>query len=398
MLSIRSLIGSKGSAARAATAPVAKRGFTVTYNELYKLDAELKRKLSALRLLTEHKDFTYEPPQMIYDKATGDVTILPKKVKKPSTIIRNYEDFEREKKALFEEMGVPGGDLDNVDNVQDNVEDVADKIYQVHSKIKDDFGLAQENTPAFSRDMFRIDVGLMIMRPPIMLHMRDPDIEMLKLRSELMNEYYCDFKKHIKEYGEVTQLNESVLANNPYASEMNLDNYPTHEYTDPQTGERQEYCAASKNFAKVDPMCDDWRSLHYAAEDRTYFLVRNKFTQEWQFPTGQIFMGQTLIRAKHNLFLGLSDGEWNIKFSGNLPQVHTLREFTVAEQEETINKAFKGVRTYYFHANHWRGLPMLAIENGKTDYDDFAWVPKRKMNEFLTRDYFEIFINACTTR
>lgn len=146
--------------------------------------------------------------------------------------------------------------------------------------------MRQEKTPAFSRDMFRIDVGLMIMRPPIMMHMRDPDIEMLKLRSQVMNEYYCDFRKYIKEYGEVTQLNESILANNPYASDMNLDNYPTHEYTDPQTGETQTYCAASKNFAKVDPNCDDWRSLHYAAEDRTYFLVRNKYTKEWQFPTG----------------------------------------------------------------------------------------------------------------
>ena len=129
MLSIRSLIGS--GSARAAKAPVARRSFAVTYNELYKLDAELKRKLTALRLLTEHKDFTYEPPQMIYDKSTGDVTILPKKVKKPSTIIRNYEDFEREKKALFEEMGVPGGDLNNIENLQDNVEDAAEKIYQV---------------------------------------------------------------------------------------------------------------------------------------------------------------------------------------------------------------------------------------------------------------------------
>ena len=42
-----------------------------------------------------------------------------------------------------------------------------------------------------------------------------------------------------------------------------------------------EYCAASKNFANVDPNCEDWRSIHYAAEDRTYFLVRNKYTKEW---------------------------------------------------------------------------------------------------------------------
>jgi len=98
------------------------------------------------------------------------------------------------------------------------------------------------------------------------------------------------------------------------------------------------------------------------------------------------------------LFTDISGGAWNIKFSGNLPQVHTLREFTQAETEITNNGLYKGVRTYFFHANHWRGLPELAVEEGNTDYDDFAWVPKRKMNEFLTRDYFDIFISACTTR
>ncbi len=79
---------------------------------------------------------------------------------------------------------------------------------------------------------------------------------------------------------------------------MNLDNYPTHEYTDPATGEKLTYCAASKNFAKVDPNCEDWRSIHYAAEDRTYYLVKNKFTQEWQFPVGKVFFGESMLRAK----------------------------------------------------------------------------------------------------
>lgn len=46
--------------------------------------------------------------------------------------------------------------------------------------------------------------------------MRDPDIEVLKLRSEVMNEYYCDFKKYISEYSEVSKLNESIYAENSY--------------------------------------------------------------------------------------------------------------------------------------------------------------------------------------
>jgi len=44
-----------------------------------------------------------------------------------------------------------------------------------------------------------------------------------------------------------------------------------------------------------------------------------------------------------------------------------------------MNKEFKGVRTYFFNAHHWRGVPEMLIskENLNLDYDDWAWVPKR---------------------
>jgi len=56
----------------------------------------------------------------------------------------------------------------------------------------------------------------------------------------------------------------------------------------------------------------------------------------------------------------------------------------------------KGVRTYYFQAHHYRGLPEFNFEG--TDYEDFAWVPKRLMNEYFAKDYYEIFAKACSTR
>lgn len=142
----------------------------------------------------------------------------------------------REKAALLKEMGIKDGDLNNHD-IAGNLEETADTIYKIEDRIDKEWDFDPSKFNVFSRDQFRIDIGLIIMRPPIFLHMRDPDIELLKMRSKVMNEYYCDFKKYVKEYAEVTQLNESVLANNSYASDMNLDNYPTHEMTDPVTGE-----------------------------------------------------------------------------------------------------------------------------------------------------------------
>jgi hypothetical protein len=56
----------------------------------------------------------------------------------------------------------------------------------------------------------------------------------------------------------------------------------------------------------------------------------------------------------------------------------------------------KGVRTFFFQAHHWRGLPVMNYENN--DYEDFAWVPKRQLNEYFSRDYFDIFAKGCLTR
>ena len=114
----------------------------------------------------------------------------------------------------------------------------------------------------------------------------------------MMAEYHCNMRKYIEEFEEVAKLNEHVLAGNPYASDKNLDNYPTHRYVDPKSGETLEYAAASKSFANVDPEADDIRSLHYAPEDRTYLILRNKFTDEWEFPTTEIFFGTSFLRAK----------------------------------------------------------------------------------------------------
>ena len=130
-----------------------------------------------------------------------------------------------------------------------------------------------------------------------------------------------------------------------------------------------------------------------------FFIVQNKYTQEWEFPTGTIFFGETFLRAKQNLFVKLSGNQWRIKYYGSLPQTHTMRDFTVAEREETTWDHLKGVRTYYFHANHWRGLPCLSETITKdTDYQDFRWIPKRQLNDYFTEEYYKVFIHGLTTR
>jgi hypothetical protein len=74
------------------------------------------------------------------------------------------------------------------------------------------------------------------------MHMTKRDVEHLKMRSTVMNEYHVNQKSHIDEFEEVSKLNEGLLADNSYVSSMNLDNFPTHKLGD------ETYCAASKNW------------------------------------------------------------------------------------------------------------------------------------------------------
>lgn len=120
---------------------------------------------------------------------------------------------------------------------------------------------------------------------------RQREAEFLKLKSDVMNEHYLNYRKYIDEFEEVGKFNENILADNPYASKMNLDNYPTHRFKDPETGIEREYCGASKHFSMADPAMSDPKSLQFAGEDRVFLVLKNKYTKEWEFPTGRIFFG-----------------------------------------------------------------------------------------------------------
>jgi hypothetical protein len=61
--------------------------------------------------------------------------------------------------------------------------------------------------------------------------------------------------------------------------------------------------------------------------------------------------------------------------------LHTIREFTEVEKMDKLNENLKGVRSYFFSAHHWRGLPEMLTKDSNTgnttDYNDWAWIPKR---------------------
>jgi hypothetical protein len=96
-----------------------------------------------------------------------------------------------------------------------------------------EFDIDPSNFYVLSRDFMRVDIGLLIQRPPIFMLMRNRDVEYLKFKNDVMNEFNLDQRKYIDEFDEASKLNEDILADNPYSSKMNIDNFPTHKIKDP---------------------------------------------------------------------------------------------------------------------------------------------------------------------
>lgn len=123
--------------------PMAK--FSYDHGEIKKLELKVKRKLQVLRMFSELKDFDYEPPTMSYDKKTGEIIIEENKGKASAAaqedkkggkktgggkkVISSMDDLEKERKALFAEMGLnnegkPKNDKEPEDKVAEKIKAV----------------------------------------------------------------------------------------------------------------------------------------------------------------------------------------------------------------------------------------------------------------------------------
>ena len=142
--------------------------------------------MQILRMFSDLKDFDYEAPQMQYDKKTGDIKIIEggkqaagkqagaSAGKDTKKVIGSMNDLEREKKALFDELGLDEKGFPK--NTKEPIDKIADRIKTAQDRMTRDFEMDPSAFHVFSRDFMRVDVGLMIQRPPIFMQMRDRDV------------------------------------------------------------------------------------------------------------------------------------------------------------------------------------------------------------------------------
>ena len=76
---------------------IIRRSFSYSEREIMSLERKFTKRMNTLKMYNEKKEFNYEPPQMRYDKESGEVIAIKKERGQKKKIIRNMEEYEREK-------------------------------------------------------------------------------------------------------------------------------------------------------------------------------------------------------------------------------------------------------------------------------------------------------------
>ena len=130
---------------------------------------------------------------MSYNKDTGDVTIHDaSSQKKSKKIISSVDEVFKQKQKLFKEVGLDENGMPKDASISEDK--LAEKLKRMRTEFINEYEYDPNLFYQFSRDFLRVDVGLIIQRPPIFVRMREKDIDFLKTRQKHMEEFFCDTK------------------------------------------------------------------------------------------------------------------------------------------------------------------------------------------------------------
>ena len=145
--------------------PLMVRHFNYDIKELHRMNSKLQRKINLLRMFTDHKKFNYQRPHMTYDKESGNVTIIdPADEAIPDKVIDNVDEVFQMKQQLYDELGLDerGMPKDEGELKEENIPKLAEKLKQSRTANREGIDYDPTQFYVFSRDLMRVDVGLMI--------------------------------------------------------------------------------------------------------------------------------------------------------------------------------------------------------------------------------------------
>lgn len=116
---------------------------------------------------------------------------------------------------------------------------------------------------AKTQDNMRVDLGLVISRPPIFLGVHPADMEFGKYRRSIFKKYFNDNSKYVNDLETFNDLTSEYWDVTSGIFRINKDNIPNIRKFDDATNDYKFYSGNSKHFSLVDPECDDNKSIQY---------------------------------------------------------------------------------------------------------------------------------------
>lgn len=240
-----------------------------------------------------------------------------------------------------------------------------------------DLGKNEKLNFVVSSDFYRVDVGVILCRRPIFFDMEDYEYEKIKWQYKINMKYnlYPAVTKELMDFDRTDiEKPSSTSDDNPTHIRRNAN--AKHTYFWPN----------SKYFKYVNPDVEDYHSIQNAPLYNVYFLCKKN--GKWSFPETPARMDQSLSITKERLYERFSKKEYKILFTSKYPlcvKKEDLPEEEV-EKNEFYNKCI-GKKIFYYQAFHDFG-PTKKVH----EYEDYAWVPKPKMNKFLNQPDFDFFM------
>jgi hypothetical protein len=142
--------------------------------ELHKLFQTVNKNINMLKLYHQKKEYDYNPPKMYIDDKTGQVIMEESDKREGPKVFTKWADYQAEREAVLRELELD----DAVKRDKMSQEQLAHKMveYERRTNFQMDYD-PEEKMYAFSRDFMRIDIGLLIQRPPIFFQMRQRDMD-----------------------------------------------------------------------------------------------------------------------------------------------------------------------------------------------------------------------------
>lgn len=274
-------------------------------------------------------------------------------------------------------------------------------------------------------DNHRIDVGMIITRPPIFLTINKNEVDYNRYKNEFYRKYEIDLDTYVndlesfntadsmlfREYEKLvrnhfdnepnTRINKNVkrevtneeeFSNELYKYNPDLayansylvkDNVPDDDY--------HFYCRNSKHYMRVDPRIKNDRLIQNHPCFDIFLVAKNKYTGKWEFPSFTMDKGTNFRDGLETLATSFSKERFKVFFPGVPPIIQISREFYEHERDDPRNKGLYGVRTYLFPAYHDQGQPEV-FESKRHYYCDFALVRKNDLNKYFDEEYYSLTV------